>query len=46
MMGGLGACCKRSADPDSDVDELFPCFAIMSRADAMIEEVVETLKVL
>jgi hypothetical protein len=46
ITGALGACWSKSADPDRDVDELLPCFAITSNADAMIEDVVEMLKVL
>ena len=45
MTGGLGACWSKSAEPDMEVEELLPCLAIMRRADAMIEEVVEMLKV-
>lgn len=43
MMGGRGACCSRSAEPDSEVEELLPCFAIMRIAEDMIEAVVDTL---
>lgn len=46
MIGGLGACCKRSAEPESDVDELLPCLAIINNADARIDAVVDTLYVL
>ena len=45
MTGGLGACCNKSAEPESEVEELLPCFAIIKRAEAMIEDVVETLNV-
>jgi hypothetical protein len=41
-----GACWRRSAEPDREVEELLPCLAIMRRAEAMIEAVVETLYVL
>ena len=36
---------KRSADPDLDVDALFPCLLSISREEAKIEEVVDMLKV-
>jgi len=34
---------RRSADPEREVEALLPCLAIMSRAEAMMEVVVETL---
>jgi len=37
---------RRSADPDREVDALFPCLAIMRRDEARIEAVVEMLNVL
>lgn len=47
MTGGFGGVqAKRSAEPERDVDALFPCLAIMRRALARIEEVVLMLKVL
>ena len=46
ITGGLGALCRRSADPERDVDELLPCLAIMRMELATIDEVVEMLKVL
>jgi hypothetical protein len=46
MIGGRGAFCSRSAEPDMDVEELFPCLAIIRMADAMIDDVVDTLNVL
>lgn len=47
MTGGLGgAQDRRSAEPERDVDALLPCFAIMSRALARMDEVVLMLKVL
>jgi hypothetical protein len=42
----LGARWRRSAEPESEVDELLPCLAIMRMELATIEEVVEMLKVL
>lgn len=45
-MGGLGQFWRRSAEPERDVEELFPCLAINSKADEMMEAVVLTLKVL
>ena len=41
-----GIFCSKSADPDLDVDALFPCFAIISRDEATIEAVVLILNVL
>lgn len=43
MTGGLGAFCRRSADPEIEVDELLPCLAIMRSGDARMEAVVDTL---
>ena len=37
---------SRSAEPDRDVEALFPCFAIMRRALARIDDVVLMLNVL
>ena len=46
MTGAFGfACCRRSAEPEREVLLLLPCLAMRSRAEAMIEEVVETLYV-
>jgi hypothetical protein len=46
ITGGFGARWRRSADPESEVDELLPCLAIIRMELATIEEVVEMLKVL
>lgn len=46
ITGGLGARWRRSAEPESEVEELLPCLAIMRREQATMEEVVEMLKVL
>lgn len=47
MTGGFGgAHDSRSAEPERDVDALFPCFAIMRSEEARMEEVVLMLKVL
>ena len=46
ITGGLGARCKRSAEPERDVEELLPCLAIIRMELATIEDVVEMLKVL
>ena len=47
ITGGCGLLFwRRSAEPESEVEELLPCLAISRSADAMMEEVVETLKVL
>lgn len=47
MTGALGgAQDKRSAEPERDVDALFPCFATMRSALARMDEVVDMLKVL
>ena len=46
MTGALGwACCRRSAEPDSEVLLLLPCLAMSRSAEAMMEDVVETLYV-
>ena len=37
--------CKRSAEPDLEVEALFPCLEMRRREEARIEEVVEMLKV-
>jgi hypothetical protein len=37
---------RMSAEPDLEVDALLPCFAIMRRLEARMDEVVEMLKVL
>ena len=37
---------RRSADPDLEVDALFPCLLRSKSEDAKIDEVVEMLKVL
>jgi hypothetical protein len=36
---------RRSADPDLEVEALFPCLLKSKRDDARIEDVVEMLKV-
>jgi hypothetical protein len=36
---------RRSAEPDLDVEALFPCLLNMRRDDARMDEVVEMLKV-
>jgi len=36
---------RRSADPDFEVDALFPCLLRSNRDEAKIEDVVEILKV-
>ena len=36
---------KRSAEPDLDVEALFPCLLNMRRDEARMEEVVDILKV-
>lgn len=47
MTGGLGgAHDNRSAEPERDVEALLPCFAIMRRDEARIDEVVLMLNVL
>ena len=47
MTGGFGgAQDRRSAEPERDVDALFPCFAIIRRALARMDDVVLMLKVL
>jgi hypothetical protein len=38
--------CRRSAEPDFDVEARLPCFAIMSREEATMEAVVLMLNVL
>jgi hypothetical protein len=38
--------CKRSAEPDFDVEARFPCFAIKRNVDAIMEAVVLMLNVL
>lgn len=44
IIGAFGlACWSKSADPERDVDELLPCLATRSKAEAMMEAVVETL---
>lgn len=46
ILGGTGRMQFRtSAEPEKDVCERLPCLATSSRAEAMIEEVVETLNV-
>jgi hypothetical protein len=46
ILGGTGRMQFRtSAEPEKDVWERLPCLPTSSRAEAMIEEVVETLKV-
>lgn len=45
--GALGpTACNRSAEPDLEVDALFPCLLRSKREEARIEDVVEILKVL
>ena len=47
MTGGFGGAHEsRSAEPERDVEALLPCFAIIRRALARIEDVVLILKVL
>ena len=47
MTGGFGGAQeRRSAEPDRDVEALLPCFAIMRRALAKMEDVVLMLNVL
>ena len=47
ICGGVGRMQeRRSAEPDREVDALFPCLAIMRRDEARIEAVVEMLNVL
>lgn len=47
MTGGFGGTQeRRSADPDRDVEALLPCFPIISRALARMDDVVLILKVL
>lgn len=38
--------CRRSADPDLEVEALLPCLAMSRRLDAKMDEVVDMLKVL
>lgn len=45
IFGGLEACINKSADPDREVEEVLPCLAIIKRLEAMIDDVVDTLKV-
>ena len=45
--GALGGMfCRRSAEPDLEVEALLPCLAMRSSEDATIEAVVLMLKVL
>jgi len=47
ITGGFGGMQEsRSAEPERDVDALFPCLAIMRRALARMDDVVLILKVL
>ena len=47
ITGGLGGVQdSKSADPERDVEALFPCFATMSKEDARMDEVVLMLNVL
>jgi hypothetical protein len=46
-IGGLGnVLCRRSADPDFEVDARLPCFAMKRREEARMEDVVLMLNVL
>lgn len=46
ILGATGAMdVSTSAEPLNDVCERFPCLAVINSGDAMIEAVVETLKV-
>jgi hypothetical protein len=43
--GGGDMALRTSEEPDLEVEALLPCFAIKTRDDAIMEDVVDTLKV-